>query len=305
VDIITTRQVADLLAVSEATVKRWADAGTLKCFRTPGGHRKFRMADIAEFLQHHRYEPAGPVAPVVSTVPSTPETKSMTPSPVVLPDDRAVGGTDGEVVMKFRNLALAGDTDSLVSLMAQQRLKGHSLSAIFDGIATPALADIGERWARGALTIAQEHIAAQTVIESLARIKALIERPSMQRGRVLFAAPGDEQHDIALRMGSILAYGLGFTPVLLGARCPVADLSMMIAAERPVAVVLSFSGTQPIERIREELNTIVVATRGGSTRLFIGGSGAAMIDPLPSHVVRTSTLTELAHAMLGPSSEGR
>lgn len=300
-DIITTRQVADLLAVSEATVKRWADAGTLKCFRTPGGHRKFRMADIAEFLQHHKYEPAGPIAPVASTVPAS-GGDALVPSAVVLPDDTSVGGTDGEVVIKFRNLALAGDTDALVSLIAQQRLKGHSLSAVFDGIATPALVDIGERWSRGALTVAQEHIAAQTVIESLARIKALIERPSVQRGRVFFAAPGDELHDIALRMASILAYGIGFVPVLLGARCPVADLSMMIVAERPAAVVLSFSGTHPIDRAREEVQSVAVATRGVNSRLFIGGNGVRALDPLPPNVTRTSNLTELAHALLASTA---
>src|SRR6478736_9497515 len=61
VDIISTRQVAELLAVSEATVKRWADAGTLRCFRTPGGHRKFRMEDVADFLRDYQYDSAGPL----------------------------------------------------------------------------------------------------------------------------------------------------------------------------------------------------------------------------------------------------
>jgi|LNFM01.1.fsa_nt_gb methanogenic corrinoid protein MtbC1 len=225
----------------------------------------------------------------------------MVPSSVVLPDDHAVGGMEGEVVLKFRNLALAGDTDALVSLIAQQRLKGHSLSAVFDGIATPALADIGERWARGALTVAQEHIAAQTVIESLARIKALIERPSVQRGRVLLAAPGDELHDIALRMAAILVYGLGFVPVLLGARVPVTDLSMMIAAERPTAVVLSFSAIHSSDRAADELQTVAVATRGANTKLYVGGAGVSSLE-LPPNVVRTNTLTELAHAMLSASS---
>ncbi len=298
-DIITTRQVADLLAVSEATVKRWADAGTLRCFRTPGGHRKFRMSDIADFLQEHRYEPAGPVAPVLSVVPSSEATRGMQASTVVLPDDSAADAVDGGIVTKFRNLSLAGDSDGLVSLIAQQRLKGHSLSAIFDGVVTPALVDIGERWSRGALSVAQEHIAAQTVIEALARIKALIERPSPQRGRVFFAAPGEEQHDIAIRMGSILAYGIGFHPVFLGAKVPASDLALMIAGERPNAVVLSFSATHPEAKTREAIETISVAARGANARVFVGGSGVAKLAPLPAGVVFTATVTELANALVG------
>ncbi|HQP38007.1 MAG TPA: helix-turn-helix domain-containing protein, partial [Polyangiaceae bacterium] len=44
--LMSTGDVAEVLGVSEATVKRWADAGTLSCIRTPGGHRKFRLRDI-------------------------------------------------------------------------------------------------------------------------------------------------------------------------------------------------------------------------------------------------------------------
>src|SRR6266571_364382 len=35
-DVLSTRQVATLLGVGEATVKRWADAGEIDCFETPG-----------------------------------------------------------------------------------------------------------------------------------------------------------------------------------------------------------------------------------------------------------------------------
>jgi DNA-binding transcriptional MerR regulator len=34
--------------VSISTIKRWTDAGLLRCVRTPGGHRKFRIQDVAQ-----------------------------------------------------------------------------------------------------------------------------------------------------------------------------------------------------------------------------------------------------------------
>src|SRR5438270_632142 len=49
-DVLSTRQVATLLGVGEATVKRWADAGEIECFRTPGGHRKFRLRDVTAIV---------------------------------------------------------------------------------------------------------------------------------------------------------------------------------------------------------------------------------------------------------------
>ena len=55
IDVLSTRQVAQLLGVGEATVKRWADAGEIDCFRTPGGHRKFRLRDVTAFVQKRHF----------------------------------------------------------------------------------------------------------------------------------------------------------------------------------------------------------------------------------------------------------
>ncbi|MDA0366093.1 MAG: helix-turn-helix domain-containing protein [Chloroflexi bacterium] len=35
-----------ILGVNESTVRRWADAGQIRCFRTPGGHRRFAEHDL-------------------------------------------------------------------------------------------------------------------------------------------------------------------------------------------------------------------------------------------------------------------
>ncbi len=40
-----------LLGVNETTLRRWADEGRVRTFRTPGGHRRFAIADIRELLR--------------------------------------------------------------------------------------------------------------------------------------------------------------------------------------------------------------------------------------------------------------
>jgi MerR family transcriptional regulator, light-induced transcriptional regulator len=55
----STREVAQMWNVSESTVKRWADAFGLRCYRTPGGHRRFRLEDICEFQQKRAFEATG------------------------------------------------------------------------------------------------------------------------------------------------------------------------------------------------------------------------------------------------------
>ncbi len=39
-----------LLGVHPTTLRNWADAGKIPCYRTPGGHRRFRAEDIRAFL---------------------------------------------------------------------------------------------------------------------------------------------------------------------------------------------------------------------------------------------------------------
>src|SRR5256886_16876181 len=155
-DVLSTRQVATLLGVGEATMKRWADAGEIDCFRTPGGHRKFRLRDVTAFVQKRQYQTAGPL-------------------PAAVPQ-----GADelGEPAIRhFGEAALRGDAPALVAQLAGLRLRGHSLAELFDEIATPALHRIGDEWAQGKLSVAEEHVAAQAVIDAGAPSHPLAEPP--------------------------------------------------------------------------------------------------------------------------------
>jgi len=43
---ITLGQACKVLGVNESTLRRWADAGHVRSFRTPGGHRRFSEDDL-------------------------------------------------------------------------------------------------------------------------------------------------------------------------------------------------------------------------------------------------------------------
>jgi len=48
---LTTKQVAEMLGVSVSTVANYADDGSLRCFRLPSGHRRFRREDVEALMQ--------------------------------------------------------------------------------------------------------------------------------------------------------------------------------------------------------------------------------------------------------------
>jgi excisionase family DNA binding protein len=47
---MTIHEAAMLVGVSSATLRRWSDAGDIRSFTTPGGHRRFSRAAIAGLL---------------------------------------------------------------------------------------------------------------------------------------------------------------------------------------------------------------------------------------------------------------
>lgn len=52
--VYTTVDLAKVCKVSLRTVIRWVDEGKLTSFRTPGGHRRVREADLQKFLDRYQ-----------------------------------------------------------------------------------------------------------------------------------------------------------------------------------------------------------------------------------------------------------
>lgn len=44
--LLTSGEAAAQFGVTNVTVKRWADAGLLPGFRTPGNHYRFKQSDV-------------------------------------------------------------------------------------------------------------------------------------------------------------------------------------------------------------------------------------------------------------------
>jgi excisionase family DNA binding protein len=52
--LLTPGEVATLFRVDPKTVTRWAAAGRISSIRTPGGHRRFREAEVRALLEGGR-----------------------------------------------------------------------------------------------------------------------------------------------------------------------------------------------------------------------------------------------------------
>ena len=52
----STIEIARMLRVDSSTVKRWADSGKLLCCKTVGGHRRFSLKQVRQFVEIYHLE---------------------------------------------------------------------------------------------------------------------------------------------------------------------------------------------------------------------------------------------------------
>jgi excisionase family DNA binding protein len=49
----SSKDLARMFSVNESTIRRWADSGKLRCFKTIGHHRRYRAEMASEFIARY------------------------------------------------------------------------------------------------------------------------------------------------------------------------------------------------------------------------------------------------------------
>jgi excisionase family DNA binding protein len=263
----STRQVAARLRVSEATIKRWADEGLIPCYRTPGGHRKFRPADVGAFASSHDFGPSS--------------------SALAEPSRR---GNALELMLK-------GEVARLFDFARRWIEGGLPLDRLLDEVFASGLQEVGERWACGALSVAEEHFATSTVLEVLSRITPLVSG-SPTRGLAISACVAGERHDVASRMVAVVLASRKYRTLTAGADTPADSLVKVIEEQHPRVVAVSASvATADRETVLGDVLKIARAAEKTGARLIVGGNGVTGQTPLPAGVLRAANMRALAAAL--------
>src|SRR5690242_10215190 len=76
-DWLTLGQAAKYLGVAQSTIRKWSDVGRVPAFYTPGGHRRYRRADLDLFLERSGPNARGREGPVVLVVDDDPQVREL------------------------------------------------------------------------------------------------------------------------------------------------------------------------------------------------------------------------------------
>jgi DNA-binding transcriptional MerR regulator len=261
---------AEMSGVSEGLIRAWERRyGVLKPRRTPSGYRAYTDLDI-EVLKRLKQLTSEGVS-IAEAVKLLPDVRRKAKESI---DDAAAPrrAPKKDQVNAWRQAVLVA-ADRLDQQTVEQVLDEAMASlppvAFFDDVLVPLQREVGERWHRGALTVAEEHLVTQAARQ---RVLALLHQaPRRAKRHVVAACFPTEDHELGL-MGAALRFRHeGWRVTFLGARTPVEHLARVVHAVRPHLVALSAVGDDGPAALKDTLASIQRALPEG-TKLVVGGA---------------------------------
>jgi DNA-binding transcriptional MerR regulator len=150
---------------------------------------------------------------------------------------RPAGATVAQFRQQWIDACLAYDEQGAEQLL-NQAFALYSPETVAVELLQRAVAEIGEGWYGGNVTVQQEHFCSSLAVR---RLEALLMAapPPIRQGRILAACPPEEHHVIGLLLLTFLLRRRGWEVVYLGANVPTEQLETTVAVVKPQLVIIA------------------------------------------------------------------
>lgn len=261
IQYFNSHDAAKILGVNVSTIKRWTDEGKLECIKSIGGHRKFTMDHFAEFLGRNNKK--------ISKINVFP-----------IEDDADLEISHHIIKGNFKYLidyvldqAFFGNRNRVQFIMNGLYLSQYLLHQIYDKLITPVLHKIGDLWEHNNRTVTEEHIASQTIRDSIVRLQGIIRIPQHKVGKALCLNFSNELHDIALKMVDHILEIKGYQVLFSGQITPLLKMDQLFQNFKPNCIFISSTVVDNPEIIQAEFENICQMANAYNASVFVGGKG--------------------------------
>lgn len=172
-------------------------------------------------------------------------------------------------VAKLLDALIAGDELAARSIVDRLAQRSVSVIELCEQLIAPCLAEIGEQWHRGTVSIAEEHRATAICERTLARL-ATLPRGRPRGTAVVTTAQGD-RHAMPSAMASLVLREDHWQTHHLGADLPIADVLSFVEEVDADLVVISLTNRDNTatahsltSRLRKNGRRVLVGTPGAS-----------------------------------------
>ncbi len=250
-----------MLQVDKSTVKRWTDDGKLKCFRTPGGHRKFRAEDLYQFMADYSYGISPP-----DFYPQFASDESVI--------RRIIAEKEFNVLESVCfSAAIKGKRDEVVKLLSETYKNGLGLSQIFDEILRPTVKKISELHISGKVLASEKQLAYNALSNGVVLFSDMIHKPASNDRKVICAMVENDLDDIELKALAVLLESRGFEVLNLGTSAGTESVAQLVKSKQPHFVFLVASSVANGDVLADEHRKIQLELRVFGGKLIVGGAG--------------------------------
>jgi MerR family transcriptional regulator, light-induced transcriptional regulator len=292
--VLRIGELSRRLGVSDHVLRAWERRyGLLRPVRSAGGFRLYSEADLDRVRRMQAHLAQGLSAAQAARAAIDDDRAGRT-----APDTSEVDHRDGlaDAAHALR-LALDQFDEPAAHALLDRLLSTLTVETVLRDVVLPYLHELGERWERGAVSVAQEHFASNVVRGRLASLGRGWGHGHGPRA-VLACVPG-ELHDIALLAFGIVLNRNGWRIGYFGASTPLDDLVTMAGTEHTDLVVLTATTPERFEGLAESLTLL-----GSAAPLAIAGAGAtrALADAVGARLLTDDPVTA-AERMPSPGSQ--
>lgn len=273
------RELAEIVGVSQSSIKRWVDKGEIRVTRTAGGHRRIVLKDALRFFRDR-------------------DLRILRPELLGLPDLGIESHTlpDEADPDLFYELLVEGQLDQARGMLAKAYLNGQDLATLFDGPVKLAMSRLGEHWRHEEGGIFLEHRATMVCIEAVNFIRILIDQTDGARPKAVGCALAGDPYQLPTMMAGAVLTECGYHAINLGPDTPIDTLRFAIDAYEPALVWVSV--TTPLDPDQTQaLRTLVEDLNDRTIGLVLGGQELVPVDLAddPASIIVLSSMRALAH----------
>lgn len=266
-ELMTTRQVAAELKVSESSVKRWCDQGIIRNLRTAGGHRRIERSGLEQFLSSNA---SRDIVPRVSAdseraiAPTSIEKPAFYPSPEGngnWQSPRVADAVEGyatisteELINRFQAALLVGDEARCRSVIAQWNRHQLGLAKLGDLLIAGSMERIGRLWECGRAEVFEERRGCEICSRLLTELRKQIPALPATAPRAIGGALSNDHYMLASQLVEVVLRDAGWNATNFGANLPFAAIAAAVKREQPRLLWLSISSVSDAEQFVREYN---------------------------------------------------
>jgi DNA-binding transcriptional MerR regulator len=276
-------QLAKRTGVSPELLRAWElRYGLLQPTRTPGGFRLYSAADEARVQRMQSLVAGGLAAAQAADLVlngDDPAPRTVSASATTLED------AAGDLTASLDRLDEPAANTALDRLFST-----YTIETVLREVILPYLHQLGERWAAGEVSVAQEHFASNLI---RGRLLGLAQGWGQGRGpgAILACVPG-EQHELGLLAFGVILRRRGWRITYLGTDSPIGAVADICRSLAPAFVVLlsmtpeGFLDHAPeIERLARQVQVMIAGT--GATPEVARQTHTQVLDQDPVSAARS------------------